>query len=188
MIMIFDHDINIAMAALIGMAAMFAGASRALLTSIVFALETTRQSNALLPLLAACLAAYFISFFLMKGSIMTEKIIRRGVKTPDAFEPDLLQNITVQQLLSSLPPDINNLPVVYATDDVGFAAEMMGKYNTGTLLVMGNKLNKNPAGVITSASILEYYSDQKQKQHTYDSPGRTKRLMVRGRKLWQRSR
>ncbi|MEO6000586.1 MAG: chloride channel protein [Chitinophagaceae bacterium] len=136
-------DVSISMAALIGMAAMFAGASRALLTSIVFALETTGQSNALLPLLGACLTAYFISFFLMKGSIMTEKIIRRGVKTPDAFEPDLLQNVTVQQLLLALPSDVDNLPVVYATDDVGFAAEMMGKYHTDTLLVKGGKLNKN---------------------------------------------
>jgi len=75
--------INIATAALIGMAAMFAGASRAILTSIVFLLETTGQSNALLPLIGACTAAYFVSFFLMKGSIMTEKIQRRGIRTPD---------------------------------------------------------------------------------------------------------
>jgi H+/Cl- antiporter ClcA len=66
--------INIAVAALIGMAAMFAGASRAILTSILFALETTGQMNGLLPLLGACTAAYFVSFFLIKGSIMTEKI------------------------------------------------------------------------------------------------------------------
>jgi CIC family chloride channel protein len=180
--------LNIAMAALIGMAAMFAGASRALLTSIIFALETTRQSNALLPLLGACLAAYFISFFLMKGSIMTEKIIRRGVKTPDAFEPDLLQNITVAQLLADLPPGVDNLPVVYATDDVGFAAEVMGKYHTDTLLVMDDNPGNTPTGIITASSILEYYSDQKQKEHTYDSPARTRRLMVKGRNFWQRNR
>lgn len=74
-----NSGINISTAALIGMAALFAGASRALLTSIVFALETTAQPNGLIPLLAACTAAYFVSFFLMKGSIMTEKIQRRGV-------------------------------------------------------------------------------------------------------------
>jgi CIC family chloride channel protein len=55
--------INIATAALIGMAAMFAGASRAWLTSIVFALETTGQINGLLPLLGACLAALFRFLF-----------------------------------------------------------------------------------------------------------------------------
>ncbi|HVX51491.1 MAG TPA: chloride channel protein, partial [Chitinophagaceae bacterium] len=75
--------INIATAALVGMAAMFAGASRAVLTSIIFAFETTAQPHGLLPLLGACTAAYFVSFFLLKnGSIMTEKIQRRGIRTP----------------------------------------------------------------------------------------------------------
>ncbi|MBO9727423.1 MAG: chloride channel protein [Chitinophaga sp.] len=88
-------DINIATAALIGMAAMFAGASRALLTAIVFSLETTGQPHGLLPLIGACTTAYFVSFFLMKGSIMTEKIRRRGVSAPDEYTPDILQLINV---------------------------------------------------------------------------------------------
>lgn len=87
------------LAALVGMASMFAGASRAFITSIIFALETTGQSNALLPLLAACSASYFISFFLMENTIMTEKIARRGVKTPDSYEPDILEKINVEQVM-----------------------------------------------------------------------------------------
>jgi CIC family chloride channel protein len=92
--------INIPTAALIGMAAMFAGASRALLTSIVFALETTMQPHGLLPVLAACTASYFISFFLMKGSIMTEKIERRGIVAPNSYEPDILQRVTAKDILT----------------------------------------------------------------------------------------
>ncbi len=91
--------ITLALAALVGMSAMFAGASRAWLTSIVFALETTGQSNALLPLLAACTGAYFISFLLMQNTIMTEKIARRGVKTPDTYRPDQLEQLTVAQVM-----------------------------------------------------------------------------------------
>lgn len=90
----------IPLAGLVGMAAMFAGASRAFLTSIVFALETTYQSNALLPLLATCSASYFVAFFLMKNSIMTEKIARRGVKTPDTYESDILERLTVAQYMN----------------------------------------------------------------------------------------
>jgi CIC family chloride channel protein len=91
--------ISLGLAALIGMSSMFAGASRALLTSIVFALETTGQANALLPLLAACTAAYIISFLFMENTIMTEKIVRRGIKTPMSFEPDFLKKITVQDAI-----------------------------------------------------------------------------------------
>jgi H+/Cl- antiporter ClcA len=91
--------VTLSLAALVGMSALFAGASRAFLTSIIFALETTSQSNALLPLLATCGAAYIVSFFLMENTIMTEKIARRGVKTPDLFEPDFLQSISVADVM-----------------------------------------------------------------------------------------
>jgi chloride channel protein, CIC family len=95
-----NAGISIPMAALAGMSAMFAGASRAYLTSITFALEATMQSHALLPLLGGCTASYLISFFLMENTIMTEKIARRGIFTPDSFEPDLLGKITVSQVMS----------------------------------------------------------------------------------------
>jgi CIC family chloride channel protein len=95
-----DAGITLPMAALIGMSAMFAGASRAFITSIVFALEATLQSHALLPLLGACTAAYIVSFFLMENTIMTEKIARRGISTPDSFEPDILQKMYVSDVIN----------------------------------------------------------------------------------------
>jgi H+/Cl- antiporter ClcA len=104
--------ITLPLAALVGMSALFAGASRALLTSIVFALESTAQSNALLPLLSACVGSYVVSFFLMKNTIMTEKIARRGVKAPDSYEPDILEKINVSEIMRTdgmLLAEENNL-------------------------------------------------------------------------------
>jgi H+/Cl- antiporter ClcA len=92
--------INIPLAVLVGMSALFAGASRAYLTSIIFALETTGQTNALLPLLATCTAAYFVSYFMMENTIMTEKIARKGIKTPHSYQPDTLEKVTVAQALT----------------------------------------------------------------------------------------
>jgi H+/Cl- antiporter ClcA len=175
--------INMATAALVGMAAMFAGASRAFLTSVVFALETTGQLNGLLPLIGGCTAAYFISFFLMKGSIMTEKIKRRGVHTPISYEPDILHSITVKELMTSVTPAIAEDPVVHLHDDAGVAAELMGKYNVQRLMVVDNLNNDKVVGTITAASILQFYSNEKRKDHTYESPRRTKELMVTGRRL-----
>ncbi len=91
--------VAVSMAALVTMAAMFAGTSRAFITSIIFALETTGQFNALLPLLATCSASYIVSFFLMENTIMTEKIARRGVKTPDSYEPDILEKVNVEEVM-----------------------------------------------------------------------------------------
>ena len=64
--------------ALLGMAAMMGGTMRAPLTGAVFALELTGDVHALAALLAASTAAYGVTVLLMKRSILTEKIARRG--------------------------------------------------------------------------------------------------------------
>ncbi len=83
-------------AALVGMAAMFAGASRSLLASVVFAFETTRQPLGLLPLLGGCSAAYLLSSLLMRDSIMTEKLVRRGVRVVSEYGVDELDRLWVK--------------------------------------------------------------------------------------------
>jgi CIC family chloride channel protein len=88
--------IDVRIAALVGMAAIFAGASRALLASIVFAFETTRQPMGLLPLLAGCAAAFLVSALLMRNSIMTEKLARRGVPALSEYSVDHLSQVLVR--------------------------------------------------------------------------------------------
>src|SRR5690242_7175516 len=100
---LFPNQIDPKVAALVGMAAMFAGASRALLTSVVFAFETTLQSNGLLPLLAGCTVAYFVSSILMRNTIMTAKIVRNGVRVPTEYGADYLETITVEEVFTPNP-------------------------------------------------------------------------------------
>jgi CIC family chloride channel protein len=85
-------------AALVGMAATFAGASHALLTSIVFAFETTRQPVGLLPLLAGCTAAYLAALLLSRHSIMTEKLARRGAPVRTEYEADHLAHVVAREV------------------------------------------------------------------------------------------
>jgi len=82
-------------AALVGMAAIFAGASHALLASVVFAFETTRQPMGLLPLLAGCSAAYLVSLLVSRTSIMTEKLARRGAGAETEYASDFLRQVRV---------------------------------------------------------------------------------------------
>ena len=67
-----------AFCALLGMAATMSGAMRVPLTATFFAVELTGDLHALLPLLAACATAYAVTVLLMRRSILTEKITRRG--------------------------------------------------------------------------------------------------------------
>ena len=86
--------------ALVGMAAIFAGASRAMLASAVFVFETTLQPLGLLPLLGGCSAAYLISALMMRHSIMTEKLARRGIRVPEEYSADFLDQILVKDAAS----------------------------------------------------------------------------------------
>jgi H+/Cl- antiporter ClcA/CBS domain-containing protein len=91
------------MSALVGMAAMFAGASHAILASAVFAFEATRQPNGLLPVLAGCATAYLVSLRLMPHSIMTEKLARRGTRIRPEMHADHLDRILVRDIASTSP-------------------------------------------------------------------------------------
>jgi CBS domain-containing protein len=66
-----------------------------MLASVVFAFETTREADALLPILAGCAAAYLVSMLSMRHSIMTEKIARRGALVPSDWAADILQQVSV---------------------------------------------------------------------------------------------
>jgi CIC family chloride channel protein len=152
-----QSGVSISLAALVGMAAMFAGASRALLTSIIFALETTGQPNALLALLAACAGSYLVSFFLMENTIMTEKIARRGVKTPHHFQPDILEEITVKEVIGETGFVLNE------DSEIGEAKDWLQR-ETGyrnNFFVIVNK-NQAFAGIVSSSSLFSQLHDAKQ--------------------------
>lgn len=156
-------------------------------SGIIFALETTGQIHGLLPLLGACVAAYFVSFFLIKGTIMTEKIQRRGVKTPDAYEPDILRNIAVRDLVVPVKPEAAPARWMYGSDDAGLAAELMGKYNVDALAVKDERDGEKLMGIITAKGLLNYYSRTRQKEENFQSPAATRRILAHGRKLLRTS-
>ena len=106
-------------AALVGMATIFAGSSRALLTAIVFCFETTRQPATLLPLLGGCTAAYLISALTMRGTIMTEKIERRGVRVPSEYAADDMEQIPVGKVCTR---DVRSLKT---SDELGEVRKWM---------------------------------------------------------------
>jgi CIC family chloride channel protein len=90
-------------AALVGMSAMFAGASRALLASVVFAFETTGQAATLAPLLIGGSASFLVSALLMKHSIMTERMARRGTRASLEYGVDPLVQSNVRDAATMAP-------------------------------------------------------------------------------------
>jgi CIC family chloride channel protein len=74
--------------ALLGMAAMLGGTMRAPLLGAVLAAELTGDLAALAALLAATVAAYAVGVLLLRRSILTEKVARRGRHVVQEFGAD----------------------------------------------------------------------------------------------------
>ncbi|HEY3265489.1 MAG TPA: chloride channel protein [Armatimonadota bacterium] len=86
--------------ALVCMAAVFGASTRTAFTSIVFAFELTRDYQAVLPLMFAVVIADAVASSLLEHSIMTEKLVRRGVKAPREYEADVLMGLRVDAVMS----------------------------------------------------------------------------------------
>jgi chloride channel protein, CIC family len=85
--------------ALIGMAAMMGGTMRSPLTAILFAVELTGDFALLGPLLIATSAAYALTVLLLKRSILTEKIARRGQHVVREYGIDPFELLRVSEVM-----------------------------------------------------------------------------------------
>jgi len=85
---------------LVSMAAVLGGTMRSPLTSVIFALELTQDINALLPCLIASMIAHAFTVLMMKRSILTEKVARRGFHLSREYSIDPLELTMVRDVMS----------------------------------------------------------------------------------------
>jgi H+/Cl- antiporter ClcA len=86
--------------ALIALAGVLGGVMRSPVTGVVFALELTHQYEALLPLMIGATTAFAVSVLLLKRSVLTEKIARRGYHLTREYDVDPLEIIFVSEVMS----------------------------------------------------------------------------------------
>lgn len=95
--------------ALAGMAGVFGACARAPFSAIVFAFELTRDYGSILPVMLTCVVAESVSFAIMKDSIMTEKLARRGLSVNFEYEVDPLAEVPIGTVMTKnvkiLPAD-----------------------------------------------------------------------------------
>ncbi|HEX9070153.1 MAG TPA: chloride channel protein [Ktedonobacterales bacterium] len=105
--------------ALIGMSAALAGVTRSPLTSVIFAVELTLAYDALLPLLVACVVAHLVSVLVLRRSILTEKVARRGFHVTREYAVDPLETLMVDEVMQTdiITFDVT-LPIVEAAESI----------------------------------------------------------------------
>ncbi|MFJ9453085.1 MULTISPECIES: chloride channel protein [unclassified Herbaspirillum] len=103
---------------LVCMAAVLAGVLGAPLTAAVFALGLTGDFNAFLPLLLATGISYGFTVLVMRRSIMTEKIARRGLHIYREYSVDPQERMFVEEVMTR---DAVTIPASLSLDDIASA-------------------------------------------------------------------
>ena len=103
--------------ALVALAGVLGGVMRSPFTGVVFALELTHRWDALLPVMIGAFTAYAVSTLVLKRSVLTEKIARRGYHLSREYDVDPLEITFVSEVMTSeIVEFAPELPIAEALD------------------------------------------------------------------------
>jgi hypothetical protein len=129
---------------------------RSPLTGVVFALELTHRYEALLPLLIGATAAYALSVLVLRRSVLTEKIARRGIHLSREYSVDPLEVLFVGDVMSggSASEDAIGAPVVFADDTLRNVANVMADSGRTVLPVAERARPAEVVGMVRLEQLL----------------------------------
>jgi hypothetical protein len=87
---------------LVSMGAILGGTMRSPLTGIMFASEVTHDFDAILPIAIATVIAHGFTVLVLKRSILTEKLVRRGYHITREYAIDPLEVLFVRDVVTPL--------------------------------------------------------------------------------------
>ena len=137
--------------ALIGMAAMMGGTMRSPLTAMIFTLELTQDLNLLPALLLGCVASHGVTVLLLRRSILTEKVARRGYHIMREYSVDPLTMVRVSEVMEKDAPTVPaTMPVKELSDRIAQGDPQLAQHE-GLLIV---DEDRRLAGIITRGDVL----------------------------------
>jgi len=131
--------------ALVGMAAVVAGTTHAPLTAILILFELTRDIYVLLPIMLAAVMAVVVAQYLMRDSIYTLKLRRRGVLLGAMGDLSMLRRMSAADVQAG--PFIP----VYPDDPLSRLLELRDRYRITDFTICDRE--NNYLGMVTSADL-----------------------------------
>jgi H+/Cl- antiporter ClcA/CBS domain-containing protein len=134
---------------LISMAAVLGGMMRAPFTAVIFALELTHDVESLPPLLIAAVIAYGFTVLVMKRSILTEKVARRGYDIFREYTVDPLETYRVSEAMTE---EVLTIPESFP------ASEIYERYFSSSQKHRGFPVvdaDEKLVGVLTISDVME---------------------------------
>ena len=132
--------------ALLGMAAMVGGTMRAPLTGALFAVELTGDMRTMIPVLTASVAAYAVTVLLLRRSILTEKIARRGQHISREYTVDPYQLMRVSEVM------VRNVDTLAGDLSIEAAVAILGTGHHRIYPVVDTA--RRPVGLVSRADAL----------------------------------
>jgi H+/Cl- antiporter ClcA/CBS domain-containing protein len=149
--------------AMIGMAAMMGGTMNSPLTGAVFVLELTNDINILPALLVSSAAALCVTVLILRRSILTEKLARRGQHVAREYSVDVFEIMRVADVMDPRPPTIlASTPVAELSDRIAKGDRELSRRQAAFVVDGTGRL----VGVITRGDILKVLSEGSAKTKT----------------------
>ncbi len=137
--------------AMVSMAAMMGGTMRSPLTAMIFTLELTHDLNTLPALLVSCIAAHALTVLMLRRSILTEKVARRGYHITREYSVDPLAVLRVGEVMDRDAPTIPAAMKLTELSDRIAQRDPQLIRRQGTLIIdEGDRL----VGIITRGDVL----------------------------------
>ena len=137
--------------AALSMGAMMGGTMRSPFTAVVFMVELTHDVNVLPGLLIACVAAHAVTVLLMKRSILTEKVARRGHHVMREYSVSPLHQLRVADVMEQDVPTVPaNLPMDTLFQQLADLDPVLSRRHAWPLVDSSGRL----AGILTRSDLV----------------------------------
>jgi CBS domain-containing protein len=122
---------------LISMGAVLGGMMRAPLTGVLFAAEISGDFDALLPLSVAVVVSYAFTVLVLKRSVLTEKVARRGYHVTCEYAIDPLEVLFVREVMRAEAVQLTSPEIVaHADETLRTVTQRMAKHGVTSLPVI----------------------------------------------------
>jgi H+/Cl- antiporter ClcA len=142
--------------AMAGLAAVVGGVMRSPLTGVVFTMELTHAWNTLLAMLVASVSAYAISVLILKRSVLTEKVARRGLHLTREYVTDPLEALFARDV--AMPVLAMPLPAggvrVYGDQTLREVASVFARTRATSATVVERADPRHVLGVISLTELM----------------------------------
>ncbi len=106
--------------ALVGMAAVFAGAARAPITAVLIVFEMSNDYRIILPLMLCTVISTILAEQLTRESIYTLKLVRKGIRLVQGRDIDVMQGVFVREAMTPAA-DLDVVPSTMSLADLAQA-------------------------------------------------------------------